>query len=832
MKMQRIHGVASRCIYKLSSFFLLFQTQQIARNRNDDLQKNMAHFIYSRAENILNKLKDCPIDLRRMEYTMLSLKAILLDAEEKQEQNHGLRNWLKELQDVFYQTEDSIDELKWEQEGIGRKVRARFSCSDKTAAHKKTNPTSKMKKLCDHLDEIASKMYEFHLTEEHTSSIRMETAHSFLSATEVSTRHMRPSWQLFYPLTDAPNSYCNSRYVELLNDFIHSKQQFFHIVGEAGIGKSTLAKFFYSHHDVCSSFTSRSWVCVKDGYNTKRLLKEVYSFQDDKEVRDDFTKKQLLLKVQRFLRGQTFLVVFQDLSSKNLEDDRSMLKNLLELGNYGSKIIVTTQNEEIADDLKLKKVYKTKKLSEQNQVNTIIHQAINIVEGLSEQNQVNTIEHQAIIIVEGLSEQNSFSLFKDYAFRDTKEAQNLELIAKQIVEKCKRFPLAIKCVGSLLSSKNRIAEWNEVNNKLCAQEEEDGSILPILRVCYNLMPSYLKPCFLLYSQLPDDRILSSNDVIQLWMAHGLLHSPKENSLSLENTGEKYFMELWSRCFVQEMEEHGLGCWFKLHPLIRKLAHVLTREQTEGLVGTKPDTEIRSIAFRVRDKVKPSVFLANKCISMFKCLRLLYLGNADLQEIPNAIGTLKYLRYLDLQGNERIKQLPNSICKLQSLQTLILDSCSSLVELPNDIANLISLRYLWVTSNKLRLHKNGVGTMTSLRFLAIGGCDNLQILFERPDCLAGLETLMIYNCNALKSLPNEMRYLKSLQNLVIWGCKQLKLTLKEVEFKLQRFTIRELPKVEELPQWLQGSSETLRFQYVNLVLPGEAVNLEMRRRNYY
>ncbi|XP_022983380.1 putative disease resistance protein RGA1 [Cucurbita maxima] len=731
---------------------------------------------------------------------MLSLKSILFDAEEKQEQeqNHDLRNWLKELQNIFYQIEDSMDEFKWdffEQGGTGKKVQAPFLCSDPISAHK-SKLIRKMKRLCNHLNTLAARMYEFHLTEKHPDSIgRMKTAHSFLSTTEVSVRHMKPSWQLQYTLVDAPTDYHDNRYADLLQTF-KSSHGFFLIVGEAGIGKSTLAKFLYHHKVVVEQYLSRFWVCVKEGFDTQRLIEEVYSVVACKEICNDLSKKQLHLKVRQLLKGTSFLLVIQDLSTTNL-DDSSALMELLDMGNEDSKILVTTQSEETADALGVRIVYAFEKQSMQNS---------------NDKNQ----EVPTGFKLERLSEDKSAKLFKRYAFRDRQEV-NREVfteIENQILQKCKGVPLAIKCMGSLLSSKIRIAEWKNIKDKLWAQEEENDGILHILRLCYNQMPSHLKPCFLHCAQLPD-RILSSNDVIQLWMAHGLLHSPEENHASMKNIGERYFMELWSRCFVQEIEEHGLGYWFKLHPLIQKLAHVLAQEQSEGLVGTKPVTQIKSLAFHVRDMVPPNASLPGMCIPKYNSLRLLHLGNANIEEIPNAIGTLTSLRYLDLHGNKNIKRLPNSICNLQSLQTLILESCSELQELPNDIRNLISLKYLWITTKELRLHKNGVGTMTSLQFLAIGGCKNLQILFERPECLADLETLMIYNCDTLKSLPNEMIYLKSLQNLVIWGCKQLTLTLENAEFRLQRFTIRELPKVEELPEWLDGSIGTLRnLQIIN------------------
>ncbi|KAG7017603.1 Disease resistance protein RGA2, partial [Cucurbita argyrosperma subsp. argyrosperma] len=310
-----------------------------------------------------------------MEYTMLSLKSILFDAEEKQEQeqNHDLRKWLKELQNTFYQIEDTMDEFKWdfEQEGTGKKVQAPFSCSHPISAHK-FKRFRKMTRLRNHLDTLAARMYEFHLTEKHPDSIgRMKTAHSFLSTTEVSARHMKPSWQLQYTLTDAPMAYDGNRYSELLRTF-KSIRGFFLIVGEAGIGKSTLAKFLYNDKEVVEQYLSRFWVCVKEGFDTQRLIEEVYSVVACKEICNDLTKKQLHLKVQQLLKGTSFLLVIQDLSTTNL-DDSSALVELLGMGNKNSKISVTTQNskilvttqsEETAGALGLGIVYASEKQSE------------------------------------------------------------------------------------------------------------------------------------------------------------------------------------------------------------------------------------------------------------------------------------------------------------------------------------------------------------------------------------------------------------------------------------------------------------------------------------
>ena len=69
-----------------------------------------------------------------------------------------------------------------------------------------------------------------------------------------------------------------------------------------------------------------------------------------------------------------------------------------------------------------------------------------------------------------------------------------------------------------------------------------------------------------------------------------------------------------------------------------------------------------------DKHFPS-FISNKVvlelIPRLRHLRVLFLSNYEINEIPNSFGELKYLRYLNL-SNTYIKCLPNSIGNLYNL----------------------------------------------------------------------------------------------------------------------------------------------------------------------
>lgn len=72
------------------------------------------------AENIINQLSSAAVreirllwgvydELSGLEETVLTIKAVLLDAEEKQAHNHEIRTWLKRLEDVIVDADDLMD---------------------------------------------------------------------------------------------------------------------------------------------------------------------------------------------------------------------------------------------------------------------------------------------------------------------------------------------------------------------------------------------------------------------------------------------------------------------------------------------------------------------------------------------------------------------------------------------------------------------------------------------------------------------------------------------------------------------------------------------------
>ncbi|KHN14951.1 Putative disease resistance protein [Glycine soja] len=76
-------------------------------------------FLFSIAESLITKLASHAFQeasrvvglydhLRDLKKTLSLVKAVLLDAEQKQEHNHELQEWLRQLKSVFYDAEDNV----------------------------------------------------------------------------------------------------------------------------------------------------------------------------------------------------------------------------------------------------------------------------------------------------------------------------------------------------------------------------------------------------------------------------------------------------------------------------------------------------------------------------------------------------------------------------------------------------------------------------------------------------------------------------------------------------------------------------------------------------
>lgn len=729
--------------------------------------------------------------------TMSTIRAVLLDAEKKQAKDHRLSIWLGKLKDVFYEAEDVVDEVEFEvlrqAGGIWDEVRNFFSSSNPLASRCRIG--HKMKNIRERLDKIAAEKSQFNLVERFGDMSILhrerEMTHSFVRASDVIGRQ-----------GDRENI------VRLLIQSNDSTENVsvIPIVGIGGLGKTTLAKLVYNDDRVVSRFHKKMWVCVSEDFDVQRLTKEILTSLTDERC-DHLSIDKLQNRLRNELDDISFLLILDDVWNTN-RDKWLELKAFLMGGAKGSKIVVTTRSKLVASIMGISPAYE----------------------------------------LGGLSHEECLSLLVKCAFRDGqgKQYPNLVQIGKDIIKKCGGVPLAVRTLGGLLYLKTDEHDWVSVrDNEIWKLEQKEDDILPALKLSYDELPFDLKQCFAFCSLFPKDYKFSNLELIQMWMAQGLIPSSQQNQ-EVEDIGNRYINELLLRCFFEDVVEEIQRVWyyFKMHDLVHDLAlsvaqpectmlnfytqNVSKKVQHVSILDTHwPKEEgdvlrflgklsnVRTISFPIIKAGPTSESFVATSIGRFKHMRVLDLTNSSFGVLPNSICNLKHLRCLNLSNNNKIKKLPNSICKLRHLQILLLDGCISLEELPRDVGKMMSLRHLEVTTKETSVLGHwGREYFNSLRLLCIRQCNYMESLMRGLRRLTALRTLVIADCFGRASLSVE---LTALETLLICNCANLDLSYGFSGLgRLQVFGIWELPYLVTLPQWLLHgpTSNTLRHLLIH------------------
>jgi len=153
-------------------------------------------------------------------------------------------------------------------------------------------------------------------------------------------------------------------------------------------------------------------------------------------------------------------------------------------------------------------------------------------------------------------------------------------------------------------------------------------------------------------------------------------------------------------------------------------------------------------------------LAKLCTFTF--VTKLNLDNNDIAVVPDAIGALANLKYLDL-GDNKIAMLPASIGRLTALEDLNLYS-NILTAVPASIGSLTALTTLSLQNNRIATLPTTIGGMTALTALGL----NRNQLAGLPDSigqLTGLKKLYLDN-NQLTALPETIVALTNLTLLTL------------------------------------------------------------------
>ncbi|XP_017984413.1 PREDICTED: putative disease resistance RPP13-like protein 1 [Theobroma cacao] len=734
---------------------------------------------------------------KRLESSLASISYVIHDAVEPRCNSHGVYAWLLRLEYAVYDAEDSVDDILFEParlevEAIARNLkyqalrcRDEFFSSLRLVLSLDEKPIWINGNLVEDIDVIAKEMDKYGFIKRETrDELRLSDslpATSLLDETAIYGREEDRSNIVGLLLSGDENL-----------DAIA-------LVGTGGLGKTTLAQLVYNDEKVRAHFELKAWVGVHTDFEVDRITRIILKAPTFCSIEGDMSLELLLDKLSASLDGKKFLLVLDDVRNEDINKWND-LETSLKSGARGSKIIVTTRSQGVADCL-----------------------------GCSIRYQLNPLTEDSC---------RSLLAKSAYAGRDRSEIAMLEDIGMKILKTCGGIPLSVRVIGGLLRFKKSREEWCHVLEDLRKANNHD-SISSIVLLSYYHLPALLKLCFAYCSLFPIDYEFHKEELVLLWMAAGFLQM--SSGQSMETVGAECVDGLLKRSFFIPIDNSH----FKMHDLIHCFAEDVSKElclRWESSDQAANPQRIRHLSLLRNERDIPemlSVVLHWNRLRTFylidsrscqispqalkdifpriRRLRVLSLPHFPHAKLPHSIGKLKYLHYLDV-SHSALASLPESLSTLYFLQTLILTNCYSLLMLPQGIVKLVNLRKLGIKGAGLMQMPKKMSRLTSLQsltnFIVGHGGSSIKELGALPNLHGSLSVSGLQNVSSPSDASGAnlkaMLYLDELE--LEWSCnnedpatdqKEVLENLKP-SVELKKLSIR-FYGGKEFPKWLGDSS---------------------------
>ncbi|XP_028221777.1 putative disease resistance RPP13-like protein 1 isoform X1 [Glycine soja] len=649
--------------------------------------------------------------LDELKIKLLTLNAVLNDAEEKQITNSAVKAWLNELKDAVLDAEDLLDEINTD--SLRCKVEGEFKTFTSQVRSLLSSPFNQFYRSMNSKLEAISRRLENFLKQIDSLGLKIVAGRvSYRKDTDRSVEYVvardDDKKKLLSMLFSDEDE--NNNHIQVLT-----------IWGMGGLGKTTLAQSLLNDDAVQNHFDLKAWAWVSDPFDVFKATKAIVESATSKTC--DITNFDALrVELKNTFKDKKILLVLDDLWNMQYHDWDQLIAPF-SCGKKGSKIIVTTRHHRIAEITRTFPIHELKILTDDN----------------------------------------CWCILAKHAFGNQgyDKYPILAEIGRQIATKCKGLPLAAKTLGGLLRSNVDAEYWNGIlNSNMWANNE----VLAALCISYLHLPPHLKRCFAYCSIFPRQYLLDRKELILLWMAEGFLpqiHGEK----AMESIGEDYFNELLSRSLIEKDKNEGKE-QFQMHDLIYDLARLVSGKRSCYFEGGEVPLNVRHLTYPQREHDASKRF---ECLYELKFLRcflplygygsypycvskkvthdwlpkLTYLRTLSLfsyrniTELPDSISNLVLLRYLDLSYTS-IKSLPDAAFRLYNLQTLKLSNCESLTELPEQIGDLLLLRYLDFSYTSINRLPEQIGNLVNLRHLDIRGTN----LWEMPSQISKLQDLRV------------------------------------------------------------------------------------------
>nr|GMC80623.1 disease resistance protein RPM1-like [Ipomoea batatas] len=618
-------------------------------------------------------------DAQDVENAFHRLTAVLKVADETEENDHQVKAWVKIVRELAFDAEDVLDEFQFRFGGDRTNGGFRNRMKNKYTSVKNWRARRRLALELQRIKARVNKIYQEQPRLLTTSDHSIHNHNKWVYDSRRDALLLKDSDLVGI---DNPKLSLVNRLLSVDKGLrVHS------VVGMGGLGKTTLVKKVFDDARVVNHFQRRVWLTVSETFDVDELLKDAIRQlikQTNQQLPQDFVAMntdKLKEFINDILSGQRYIIVLDDIWKLSAW---MAFKIVFPDQSFGSRIVITTRNNEIGVFASQGKVYS----------------------------------------LEPLSSKDSWTLFCRKTFLDNSCPQHLVNISKNILKRCGGLPLAIVVIAGVLATKTEsIEEWERFQHNLNIQLDSNAggmkSMKNLLSLSYYDLPYYLKYCFLYLSIFPEDVIINKNIVIRLWIAEGFVR--ENNQQVKEEVAEAYLNELLHRNLIilAKNGRDGRMSGFRVHDILREVilsklveqnfTTIVTEQNTESsnnfrrlaihkfddhiLEYTSSKLHLRSLQFFEPLSSSALSSLSKMFTAKYIPLKVLDLRGAELEEIPEEVFNLFQLKYLSLRRT-KLRSVSKSIGRLQNLETLDLKH-TDVIELPAELLKLCKLRHLLV-----------------------------------------------------------------------------------------------------------------------------------------
>ncbi|XAR56586.1 hypothetical protein NMG60_11037132 [Bertholletia excelsa] len=517
------------------------------------------------------------------------------------------------------------------------------------------------------------------------------------------------------------------------------------IYGMGGVGKTTLT--MHIHNCILECFESSGhvyWVTVSRECSIYKLQNNIAKVlgHDISDEEDETRRAALLFKM--FITRRKSVLILDD-----MWDHFPLEKVGIPIGANGIKLILTTRSLHVCHRMGC----------------------------------------QEMIKVEPLSREESWTLFMEKLEHGTSLPDEVEDIARSVVDRCAGLPLGIITMAGAMRGINDIYEWRNVleefKEPMAGQNDMGNDVFPLLKFSYDcLKDSRLQLCFLYCALYPEDSYIERQELIEYFIAEGLIEGRNSRQAEL-NLGHSILNKLENACLVESVKGFRNNRCIKMHDLIRELALQITRTSPHYMV--KAGRQLRELPPEQEwsDDLEKVSLMKNEISKIPSgkspsCPKLstLILRDNPLERLPYSfLLQLQSLAVLDLSRTE-IQNLPSSLSDLKCLSALLLHRCEQLIHVPS-LAELRELQILDLSYTRIKRVPQGLENLVNLKELNMHQTRNLEMMpTEILPRLSSLQQLMLdQSCKRVKVRAEELTSLRhleefegqlyDLQNLVLY-----------------------------------------------------------------